>query len=599
MGGGGGGSAPETKPDDTRPAIRVFKEDIGVWPSNADVQWVGKGSNLDTGNPEYKSKLWRTSNMGNTPAPKGHYIVSPFNLNRSTVSGLRVPNKRDTGNPTTVAFYAGRVWYAGVESSISGGDSNSSRVFFSQVIESINQAGKCYQSADPTSEEISDLIASDGGSIRILGAGRIHGLIPVLDSMIVVADNGVWQIANEAGPFTATSYAVTKVTTDGCIGRRTIVNIGNALVYWAKTGIIFVTPNAEGILSAENISEKTVQRYYLSIPAVARADAIGSYDRGENVVSWLYCEDVKYANTSVKTHELNFRIAAGGFYKYKFAGADSHITGFDTTTGEGFDSKGEETGSGVLSVWAAYPVGYVSIPYISFSSSKQDLITTTDGEIIQDSFGEDVVMESLDKTKSTAVSKKYVINAHDPSLDWGCYFAEYSNRQYLDVNNNVATLDVNNNVATGEDPSKYAYPAFMEGGYATMDDPSRDKEITYLTSFIYKHRPLQIGTEEEPILLDGGGAIMSVNWDFSSTTTEFDTYQSSQFQTYRWDEPFFVEDSTFNDPFIELYPSREMVISKNRVNGNGKAASLRVDVPPMKGCHILGYSLELQGVGRV
>lgn len=584
MGGGGGGGAPPTRPDDVRAAITVFKTGLGVWPSNADMQWVGKGVNKDTGNPEYQSRLYSTTNTGNTPAAKGRYIISPFDVYRSTVSGLAVQDKKDNGNPSCVAFYAGRAWYSGVRSTISGNDSNSSRVFFSQVVESVEQAGKCYQSADPTSDKDSALVATDGGTIRILGSGDIYDLVPVLDSLMVVAQYGVWQIVSDVGSFTATSYSVNKITSDGCVSRQSIVNIGNALVYWSTSGIIGVSPNERGIFTAQSFTDQSIQYYYLSIPSQCKKDAIGFYDRGQNVVSWLYCENVNYANTSLKTHELNFRLAAGGFYKYKFASSDSSVGGYDTTTGLGFDMPSPEITSGVVTSDVALPIGYLETPFISYSGSTDESLTTTAADPITTAGGVDVIVSFVDNTKAVATNKKYIVNANN-GTDWVFYFAELSEKQYRDGND-----------ATG---NKYAFPAYMETNYNTMSDPSRNKEIPYLTSFIYKHVPLQIGTVAQPIMIDGGGAVMSVAWDFSSTNTVFDTYQSSQFQTYKWDEPFLVSESDLSNPAADLYPSREMIIAKNRVNGVGKAATLRVEVPPMKGCHILGYSMEIRGNANV
>jgi len=592
MGGGGGGSAPALKPDDTRPAIRVFVGELGVWPANSDLQWIGKGTNVDTGNPEYKSKLWRTSNMGNTPAPQGHYIINPFYVDRGAVSGLNISAIKDSGTPTCVAFYAGRVWYSGVNSTVTGDDSNSSRVFFSQVLESIAQAGYCYQAADPTSKEVSDLIASDGGVVRILGAGQIYGIVSILDSLIVIAEYGAWQISNETGAFEATSYGVQKITTDGCVGKQSIVNMGNAVVYWGTTGIIFISPNDKGIFSAQNISQTTIQNYYLSsIPSEAKREAVGVFDAGENVVSWLYYENINYAGTGLKTHELNFRIGASGFYKYRFAGPDNYITGFDEAEGTGYDSKGTLTTSETIpTADYAYPMAYAKVPYIIYSASSQTTLQTTIGDDIVDSTNDPVIVDRLDATSSRVSAKKYIVSSNNSNLTNALFFGELKNTRYVD--------EVSYKGA-GVVPDYYAYSAHLQSGSATMSDPSRDKEITYLTSFIYKHSPLIVGTDVAPIMLDGGGAIMNVRWDFSSAATQFDTYKSSMFEGYKWDEPFFVEEASLNDPLFELYPGREMVISKNRVNGNGKSASIRIDVPPMKGCHILGYSLEIKGNANV
>lgn len=100
-----------------RDPITYTKEKIGVYPSNADIWYYNKLSTAERVSSIGTYSPWhlRRYSYGNTPAPRGHYILNAFDRNRSNTSGVTnvyVPS-RDVINarPIDVEFYAGRVWY--------------------------------------------------------------------------------------------------------------------------------------------------------------------------------------------------------------------------------------------------------------------------------------------------------------------------------------------------------------------------------------------------------------------------------------------------------------------------------------------------------
>jgi len=64
----------------------------------------------------------------------------------SGITGLTVVTT-GTARPTTCAFFSGRVFYGGIQS-----QGYNARIYFSQILSNISQAGKCYQSNDPSSQ---------------------------------------------------------------------------------------------------------------------------------------------------------------------------------------------------------------------------------------------------------------------------------------------------------------------------------------------------------------------------------------------------------------------------------------------------------------
>jgi len=187
--------------------------------------------------------------------------------------------------PTAIEFYAGRLWFAGTAH-----EKLSTRVFFSQVIESDSQYGRCYQVADPTDQNISDLVDTDGGVIVIPEAANIHYLMAFSGSLLVFASNGIWAISGgQSGYFTATSYSVRKVSDIGSTGAGTIVLAENVPMYWSTSGIYgLVQDKNSGFVTAESLSVGKIDNFYRNIPYTSKQTVQAAYDDIEKRVFWLY-----------------------------------------------------------------------------------------------------------------------------------------------------------------------------------------------------------------------------------------------------------------------------------------------------------------------
>jgi len=108
--------------------------------------------------------------------PLGNRIERRFKVVFSikTSSSLQMRADKELGFLRSAATHAGRVFYAGINSTVVGPDVKSPDytgwIFFSRTVTEPAHLGQCYQEADPTAEEISDLVDSDGGTIPITGA---------------------------------------------------------------------------------------------------------------------------------------------------------------------------------------------------------------------------------------------------------------------------------------------------------------------------------------------------------------------------------------------------------------------------------------------
>ncbi len=182
-----------------------------------------------------------------------------------------VTDRNDSGL-TCIAAFSGRLFYSGASSRVIEGDDKSPNlgtfVFFTQVIDSKDNYDKCYQDADPTSENISDLLPTDGGFVVISQADRIFKLVSVRNALIVFADNGVWAISGGQGGFSATDFSVTKITEVACDAPQTIVSADDVIYFWARGGIyVLATNEITQLPSAQNLTENTIQGFYTNIPA--------------------------------------------------------------------------------------------------------------------------------------------------------------------------------------------------------------------------------------------------------------------------------------------------------------------------------------------
>lgn len=70
------------------------------------------------------------------------------------------------------------------------------------------------------------------------------------------------------------------------------------------------------------------------------------------------------------------------------------------------------------------------------------------------------------------------------------------------------------------------------------------------------------------------------------------------FQAYRLRVgPVILErgNGSLTDEIIDLYTQYDVVTSKNKLRGRGRALSVHIETEPGKDCHILGWNLSLTG----
>lgn len=305
-------------------AATAYKTAHGVYPGNNKQWWTAKN-----GSGDFDAALLKKLYNGNNRAPRGHYVVDAFNIDRSAASGvddLLVESTPD--RPVSVTFFSGRVWYA-----------TNSSVYFSQVLQDKRQAGMCYQEADPTSEDITDLVATDGGVIPIPEMGNAIKLLPAGSGVLVFANNGVWAVSGTSMGFTAVDFSVAKINPIGAINAGSILDANGQVVWWSKVGIQGLSPKSGALASSDggyeriNISEQTIQSFYLDdIPEDSKKYVKCVYDSATNTIQWLFRSGNTPGNYFYD-RILNLDMTLGSFYPWTISstGSSPYITGVTTT----------------------------------------------------------------------------------------------------------------------------------------------------------------------------------------------------------------------------------------------------------------------------
>ena len=186
---------------------------------------------------------------------------------------------------TSVASFAGRIFYGGCPD-----PRLTDRVYFSKVIETDKDFGKCLQEADPTSEYISDLLPSDGGYITIPNLGTLRGMVPYGRALLLFSSEGVWAIGpGEGGIFSATGYSVNKVSDAGCLAKQSIIVADNVPMYWSNAGIYAIIQDSNsGFLNAQNVTQDVINGLYHSIRHTEKTRVKASYDPVRKRVFFLF-----------------------------------------------------------------------------------------------------------------------------------------------------------------------------------------------------------------------------------------------------------------------------------------------------------------------
>lgn len=529
---------------------------LGIYPSNADTWHLGKDTNPSSATYQaYVPATMVKNSVSNSLIAKGSFIIDAFTrgAQRATLSGLTgLPVDRENGTFTTVASYASRIFYSGISSNVTGGDSKSPNysgfIFFSQVVTDNNKIGKCYQEADPTDEYINDLIDSDGGTIQIPDATNIVRIIASQSSLLVFAENGVWEVFGDTNGFVATSFQASKISTNGVLNAKAIVETNGSFIYWSKSGIYAIASDkVSARFSVQNISLTSIQKLYLDIPELAKNYCKGFYDEKENRVRWLYNDTTSYSENEYinkYNRELILDLTLGAFYTHTI---------------------------GSLSSNSPYVSDYIAIPGYSVTIDTTDV--AVGGDTVSITSGDNVVVDQNISVNRSSQFSFLTFRGTSFTL------SKYSNNSFTDWVLAGGGTGVN-------------YSSFLVTGYELFNDIMRTKQAPYI--FFYFERT-EDGYEIDGVNLElsnRSSCLVQAQWNWSDSANS--GKWGNTFQAYRLLRNYIP--SGVGDTFDY---GDAVIVTKNKLRGSGKALSLYIQSEAGKDMRILGWGIGATGDSNI
>ncbi len=365
-------------------------------PSNADQMWRFQDS---SGNFDASTASINRIMLGNTPAPKGHYILTLADQNRDSIAGTSGVASTTTGvrRPSTSAFFAGRKFYSGIRYT-----GFNSKIYFTQIVERVEQYEHCYQLNDPTGEDLFDLLPTDGGVISIPEAGTIYKLYTIPSGLAVFADNGIWYITGSTGlGFTANDYTVQKIANISTLTPSSFVDVAGYPAWWNAEGIYLLTVEGNSP-QIKSLTDGKVQGFYEGIPLNSKRRAKGAYHSIEGKIQWLFNSEDTGAFDDSYTYDriLNFNVLTGAFYPWTISDSEVKVHGVVVT-----DSVAGE-------------------PTLDFVvDGADDVIDGTDSIIAFSTPGNtsDPVFKYLVSYPDSTYEFTWADNSDDSYLDWSSY----------------------------------------------------------------------------------------------------------------------------------------------------------------------------------
>jgi len=305
-------------------ALNTYIAAEAAYPPLSHPWYSGKNADGD-----YRQSKWEQVYSGTSIIANGHFILDFFNKDRSTESGIAgITTEVETSRFSTVAAHAGRIWYAGL-----GSGQNSGKILYSQIVTTIKDTGsctvigECFQQNDPTSEDFSDLLETDGGELIIPDAANIKIIYSYGPFLYVFADNGVWIVGGVDDRFSPTSYFVSKVTNNGILTAESFVSAEGIPFWWSKYGIhTFSFDESSGRPIENNLSLTTIQTFWDLIDTNAKTSVTSYYDPINKKIFWLYPEnDETLLNKSRKILILDIPLQA--FYPWEIAENADYVMG--------------------------------------------------------------------------------------------------------------------------------------------------------------------------------------------------------------------------------------------------------------------------------
>ena len=443
------------------------------------------------------------------------------------------------GGCTVIAEFAGRVFYAGFSGEVIDGDSKSpdlsGYILFSQLVNSSSDVFKCYQEGDPTSREGSDIVDTDGGFVRVSGVSQIKGMIVSGSSLVILAGNGIWELSGGSDyGFSAANYKISKISNFGVVSTASVVRVGETILYWGYNGIYSIARNRYGMLEVSSTTDDTIQTFYGEISDLEKKNSKGVYDDLSKTVRWLYYNSSVFGeNPWVMELVLDTRIPA--YYVYKIYNKPNTLL-----------------------------KDVFTVPSAQFTQVSDSVVVGVDIVVA----GSDFVITPRMERLPTKTTVKYLVGETIAGIPNNAYitFSEYSEGTFRDW----GVIDAKAHLLTGA---------------ITAGDSSVDKQVPYVTVHMYR---TENSVDSNLVPLNPSSCLLRSQWEWSNSPNS-NKWSSFQ-QVYRYRRGYSVNSPS--DPYDTGF---ELITTKNKLRGQGRAVSLYFETEEGKDCRIVGWNINING----
>lgn len=484
----------------------------------------------------YDAAEWAKIYSGTSLIGNGAFILDFFNKDRGTVSGLAISAEVETSRFTSVETFGGRIFYGGLDSS-----ENSNTILFSRLTETVSEIGECLQRNDPTSEDLSDLLDTDGGLIRVSNAVGIKRLYSIGSSLLIFAENGVWSINGVDGVFRASEFSIKKVSEIGIASAQSFIAADGTPVWWSHQGIHTLSfDSVSGSASEDTISLTTIQTFWDAIPTDSKASVTATYDRINKRAYWSWPSSGETV-TAKKNEFLVLDITLKAFYPWIIS---DEVAATDCIVGMVF-----YTG-----------VGAGDIEFNVIDSLGNEVVTSA---------GDDVISTQLSNLSTGTSSPSIVLLIRDGATN-KLTMGGFVNADFLDWGS--------------ADFSSYAI-----AGYEFFGDMTTKKNSPYITTYMRVTETGWSGNEAIGYVPVGESSCkVSAFWDFKTTPS------STAQEMYRL-KTIPIIDTAASATFG--YPET-VVTTRLKLRGRGRSVRLKFESTSGKDFVLLGYAMIGAGNGK-
>lgn len=342
--------------------IKYYFDERGFYPTHSVLYSAMKLSSAKEVEAVGAFSPWEDEkiNFGNTTPPLGRFVHSAYDFDSRSIMIEQLSDREDSDpefpegiipkqlrflitdegetvtwtvkdRPRCSAYHNGHVYFADKDYQ------GKTRILVSQLVSDFDNIEKCYQDADPSAEEINDLIATDGFTMYPVGMGTVINMIEFNRGLMIIATNGAWQIkGTQGGGATATDFTIDKVASFEFFSPQSVVDAGAAVMLFAERGIIAIGTNEFGDITSQNLTDATIDEYYQTLPRSVIRNVKGTFVTDERRVYWCIPNSAdsngNYGADSQFVLVLN--LDTGGFFKYTTSGSPVLHMPFTRLAGE-------------------------------------------------------------------------------------------------------------------------------------------------------------------------------------------------------------------------------------------------------------------------